>query len=166
VLLNDLPKTFCISKKPSFIFIIDCIELTVFCVQRSMEHSFVRGKDIFVKIIQTTLKLRNLLCLVVKDNRVKIKPTSVEFLDQEIKYYTTRRVFRFINTSLFTAEKCCNIERKILIYTYIPLTLYPRRGSRGISDILPRCLRKEILQTWQVVVHRRLITVYLRCECY
>jgi hypothetical protein len=24
------------------------------------------------------------------------------------------------------------------IHTYIPLTLYPRRGSRGISDIPPR----------------------------
>jgi hypothetical protein len=24
------------------------------------------------------------------------------------------------------------------IHTYIPLTLYPRRGSRGISDIAPR----------------------------
>jgi hypothetical protein len=30
-------------------------------------------------------------------------------------------------------------------YTYIPLTLYPRRGSRGISDIPPRhpCFTKE-----------------------
>jgi hypothetical protein len=27
------------------------------------------------------------------------------------------------------------------IHTYIPLTLYPRRGSSGISDILPKCLR-------------------------
>jgi hypothetical protein len=26
----------------------------------------------------------------------------------------------------------------ILVNTYIPLTLYPRRGSRGISDIPPR----------------------------
>jgi hypothetical protein len=24
------------------------------------------------------------------------------------------------------------------IHTYIPLTLYPRRGSKGISDIPPR----------------------------
>jgi hypothetical protein len=29
-------------------------------------------------------------------------------------------------------------ERYIYIHTYIPLTLYPRRGSRGISDIAPR----------------------------
>jgi hypothetical protein len=29
----------------------------------------------------------------------------------------------------------------IPLHTYIPLTLYPRRGSRGISDILPRCPR-------------------------
>jgi hypothetical protein len=26
----------------------------------------------------------------------------------------------------------------MIIHTYIPLTLYPRRGSRDISDILPR----------------------------
>jgi hypothetical protein len=41
-------------------------------------------------------------------------------------------------------------------YTYIPLTLYPRRGGRGISDIPPRRFIKiiylwVILQTWQVV---------------
>jgi hypothetical protein len=27
------------------------------------------------------------------------------------------------------------------IHTYLPLTLYPRRGSRGISDIAPRSPR-------------------------
>jgi hypothetical protein len=44
------------------------------------------------------------------------------------------------------------------IHTFIPLTLYPRRGSRGISDIAPRRpsftkITKlwETLQTWQVV---------------
>jgi hypothetical protein len=32
------------------------------------------------------------------------------------------------------------IKRKVFMYihTYIPLKLYPRRGSRGISDIPPR----------------------------
>jgi hypothetical protein len=29
-------------------------------------------------------------------------------------------------------------QRTTIVHTYIPLTLYPRRGSRGISDILPR----------------------------
>jgi hypothetical protein len=34
----------------------------------------------------------------------------------------------------------CRSKRLIFIaiHTYIPLTLYPRRGSRGISDIPPR----------------------------
>jgi hypothetical protein len=26
----------------------------------------------------------------------------------------------------------------VIVHTYIPLTLYPRRGSRGISNIPPR----------------------------
>jgi hypothetical protein len=30
------------------------------------------------------------------------------------------------------------IVKSIHIHTYIPLTLYPRSGSRGISDIPPR----------------------------
>jgi hypothetical protein len=60
---------------------------------------------------------------------------------------------------------------KITNNTYIPLTLYSRRGSRGISDIPPRRPRSTkiislwvILQTWQVA-HRRLIAIYLRCKC-
>jgi hypothetical protein len=32
-------------------------------------------------------------------------------------------------------------KHKIYIHTHIPLTLYPRRGSRGISDIPPRLPR-------------------------
>jgi hypothetical protein len=31
--------------------------------------------------------------------------------------------------------------RYAILHTYIPLTLYPRRGSRSISDIPPRYLR-------------------------
>jgi hypothetical protein len=33
------------------------------------------------------------------------------------------------------------VEDYLYIHTYIPLTLYPRRGSSGISDIPPRCPR-------------------------
>jgi hypothetical protein len=33
----------------------------------------------------------------------------------------------------------------IIIHTYIPLTLYPRRGSRGISNIPPRHPRFTII---------------------
>jgi hypothetical protein len=50
------------------------------------------------------------------------------------------------------------MEQLSYIHTYIPLTLYPRRGSRGISDIPlrhPRFTKISklwiILQTWQVV---------------
>jgi hypothetical protein len=32
----------------------------------------------------------------------------------------------------------------MILYTYIPLTLYPRRGSRGILDIPPRRSRFTI----------------------
>jgi hypothetical protein len=31
-----------------------------------------------------------------------------------------------------------NMVKCNVVHTYIPLTLYPRRGSRGISDIAPR----------------------------
>jgi hypothetical protein len=33
------------------------------------------------------------------------------------------------------------LEPLTIIHTYIPHTLYPRRGSRGFSDIPPRCPR-------------------------
>jgi hypothetical protein len=38
------------------------------------------------------------------------------------------------------ASHGCNADIKVFFYyiTYIPLTLYPRRGSRGISDTPPR----------------------------
>jgi hypothetical protein len=85
--------------------------------------------------------------------------THVEFLFSDT----------FIEHSLI-GDKYNN--NKKLYITYIPLTLYPRRDSRGISDIPPRRLRfikfillQVILQTWQVA-HRRLIAVYLRCKCY
>jgi hypothetical protein len=40
----------------------------------------------------------------------------------------------------------CNLRNLSIVtapatYEYIPLTLYPRRGSRGISDTPPRRLR-------------------------
>jgi hypothetical protein len=53
--------------------------------------------------------------------------------------------------NLLSKDLFCNL-------TYIPLTLHPRRGSRGILYIPPRCPRFTtniqlwvILQTWQVV---------------
>jgi hypothetical protein len=60
------------------------------------------------------------------------------------------------------------------IHTYIPLMLYPRRGSRGILDIPPKrprftkiILLWVILQTWQVVSPSpRLIAVYLSTVQY
>jgi hypothetical protein len=33
----------------------------------------------------------------------------------------------------------------VLLHTYIPLTLYARRGSRDISDILPNLYQKELV---------------------
>jgi hypothetical protein len=47
-----------------------------------------------------------------------------------IKYHVADRVF--ITTELF--KVFCNTY----IHTYMPLTLYPRRGSRDISNIPPR----------------------------
>jgi hypothetical protein len=38
----------------------------------------------------------------------------------------------------FTSQLCQLMLFAYYVYTYIPLTLYPRRGSRGISDIPPR----------------------------
>jgi hypothetical protein len=57
------------------------------------------------------------------------------------------------------------------LHTYIPLTLYPRRGSRGITDISPRLtkIRDEFYHNYLAmrntadvtrVTHRRLIKVY------
>jgi hypothetical protein len=43
----------------------------------------------------------------------------------------------------FSKDERCIMSNQcnLLIYTYIPLTLYLRRGSRDMSDILPRRLR-------------------------
>jgi hypothetical protein len=59
-------------------------------------------------------------------------------------------------------------------YIYIPPTLYPRRGSRGISNIfpdahvLPKLLSyEEYCRRDRWLADRRLIAVYLRCKyCY
>jgi hypothetical protein len=41
-----------------------------------------------------------------------------------------------------TRNKTGELQRcHTYIYTYIPLTLDTRRGSRGVSDIPPRCTR-------------------------
>jgi hypothetical protein len=80
-----------------------------------------------------------------------------------------------INVMMMMMMTCCctllrvsnlTFRRRPLIFpqihTYIPLTLYPRRGSRDISDILPILILRcpyftkiiwlwGILQTWQVV---------------
>jgi hypothetical protein len=58
------------------------------------------------------------------------------------------------------------------ILIYIPLTLYPRRGSRGISDINPRHPRftKISYECSTDVTGGKPIAVllqsYLRCKCY
>jgi hypothetical protein len=41
-------------------------------------------------------------------------------------------IFLFLSVTVFMARL------SICVYTYIPLMLYPRKGSRGISDIPPR----------------------------
>jgi hypothetical protein len=65
-----------------------------------------------------------------------------------------------ISILLFTYCICAYYRslKQLRLHTYISLTLHPWRGSRGISDIPPRCRRFTkianlwgILQTWQVV---------------
>jgi hypothetical protein len=60
-------------------------------------------------------------------------------------------------------DETCNI------HTYIPLTLYPPRGSRGVSDITPRASFYQnylaVRNTADVTVGKP-IAVYLKCKCY
>jgi hypothetical protein len=55
------------------------------------------------------------------------------------------------------------------LHTYIPLTLYSRKGNRDISDIwethiLPKRLSDEkYCRRDRWLAHRRLITVHLKC---
>jgi hypothetical protein len=68
--------------------------------------------------------------------------------------------FRSCSLRVFSFRVCKNIKvpKDTYILTNIPLTIYPRRGSRGISDIPPKHPRFTkisyvwgTLQTWQVV---------------
>jgi hypothetical protein len=51
---------------------------------------------------------------------------------------THRRRQTRLATCLRARTHTLHSVRFLHTYTYIPLTLYPRRGSRGISDIPPR----------------------------
>jgi hypothetical protein len=50
------------------------------------------------------------------------------------------QIFRQVNAAFQAGTKECQYHN-LQLHTYISLTLYPRRGSRGISDIAPRCPR-------------------------
>jgi hypothetical protein len=86
--------------------------------------------------------------------------TAIEFATStvvgEFSYHYVKVVK---NTCPQTSENAFLPSKLFLhTYTYITLTLYPRRGSRGISDIPPNHSHSTkitslwgILQTWQVV---------------
>jgi hypothetical protein len=86
--------------------------------------------------------------------------TAIEFATStvvgEFSYHYVKVVK---NTCPQTSENAFLPSKLFLhTYTYITLTLYPRRGSRGISDIPPNHSHFAkitslwgILQTWQVV---------------
>jgi hypothetical protein len=60
---------------------------------------------------------------------------------------THGRQYRPKQSGLNCLVEAIPILRLIYIHTYIPLTLYPRRGSRGISDIVPRRVLPKLLSS-------------------
>jgi hypothetical protein len=74
------------------------------------------------------VRMYALTCLFVFTNKEFF---FLSFLKDESKALSTKREVLFISSVSNTTRDMKQI------YTYIPLTLYPRRGSRAISDLLP-----------------------------
>jgi hypothetical protein len=64
----------------------------------------------------------------------KYYPWKCQFSLMDVKFYLFFMKLKWIEVLSINSH----VYLHTYIHTYIPLTLYPRRGSRGISNIPPR----------------------------
>jgi hypothetical protein len=92
-----------------------------------MEYKIIRfpfGRITWIVARVLEVLLRDVIDGCVNNKLTQIRSGPALYSYTDLIYVQLQRAMQFI-----------------INFTYIPLTLYPRRGRRGISDIPPRRLR-------------------------
>jgi hypothetical protein len=80
--------------------------------------------------------------IFVSSNRIKLENIPQSHTVEQNLHYSKKatgiNIHSFIEKYISVPTYNTQILTKRNVYTYIPLTLYPRRGIRGISDFAPK----------------------------